>query len=111
MSKKKKKFDKELEVIKGGRVLCKDGSVLKLKPHSDRVFLSYWEGNGAFMEVLAYKERWKGRVDSDRIHLIIRDSKGKRRGWLMNIEDAEYIIEGLVVAMRLTGKRGVPRRD
>jgi hypothetical protein len=108
--KKKKKYDKYLKLKNGGKVLCKDGSVLKLKPHSEREYLSYWEGNGACMEVLAYSEKLKGCVDSDRIHLRIRDSKGKKQGWLMNIEDAEHIIEGLVVAMRLTGKRGVPRR-
>ncbi len=110
MSKKKKKYDKQLFLKRGGKILCKDGTVLKLKPHSDREYLSYWEGNGACMEVLAYKERWEGYVDSDRIHLIIRSGDGTRKGWLMNIEDAEHVIEGLVVAMRLTGKRGVPRR-
>lgn len=110
MGKKKKKYDKYLDVKRGGKILCNDGTVLKLKPHSERVFLSYWTGNGACIEVLAYEEKWKGHHKSDRIHLITRDSTGKRRGWLMNIEDAEYVIEGLIIAMRLTGNRGVSKR-
>jgi hypothetical protein len=110
MAKKNKKLGKYLDLKKGGKIKCKDGTILKLKPHSEREYLAYWKGNGACMEVLAYSKKWKGHHKSDRIHLIIQDGAGKRRGWLMNIEDAEHIIEGLVVAMRLTGNRGVSRR-
>ena len=110
MSRRSKKYDTRLGLKQGGKILCKDGTVLKLKPHSERIYLAYWQGNGALIEVLAYNKRWKGESESDRIHLIIRSAGRKRRGWLMKVEDAEHIIEGLIVAMRLTGSRGVPRR-
>lgn len=107
---KKKKYDKELDLKDGGKILCKDGTVLKLKPHSERTYLAYWKGNGALIEVLSYGKPWKGEHESDRIHLIVKSGDGKRQGWLMNIEDAEHIIEGLIGAIRYTGLRGVPRR-
>ena len=104
MSKKKK-----IDLHRGGKVKCENGKVLKVKPHSERTYLALWRGNGAMIETLAYSKKVKGEVNSDRIHLIIRDGNGKKQGWLMNIEDAEHIIEGLICSIRLTGIRGVPR--
>ena len=98
-----------IDLHKGGKMKCDNGKTVKIKPHSERVYLAAWKGNGVVIETLSYSEQLKGNVDSDRIHLIVRDCRGKKHGWLMNIEDAEHIIEGLIVAMRKVGERGIPR--
>ena len=105
MGKKKKKLD----LHRGGKLKLHNGKTLKIKPHSERVFLVVWKGNGAMIETLCYSERQPGLVDSDRIHLRIRDSEGDRHGWQMNIEDAEHIIQGLANAVNKAEELGIPR--
>ncbi len=103
------KKNKGIDLHKGGKLKCDNGNKIKVEPHSERVYLTVWKGNGAVIEVFSYSERQKGCVESDRIHLVISAAGKERRGWLMNIVDAECIVEGLIVAMREAGNRGVPR--
>lgn len=76
-------------------------------PHSQRVYGELWQ-NGAFIEVLVYEQPQPGEDESDRIHLMITDCDGSRRGWLMNIEDAEAIIKGLRTGIARARVYGVP---
>jgi hypothetical protein len=105
MGKKKNKLD----LHRGGKLKLHNGKTLKVKPHSERVFICVWKGNGAMIETLCYSERQPGLVDSDRIHLKVRDGEGDKQGWMMNIEDAESIIQGLANAIQKAKGLGVPR--
>lgn len=80
-----------------------------LAPHSQRVYAEIW-GNGASIEVLVYKEPQPGEDKSDRIHLVITDSDGVQRGWLMNIEDATAIVRGLQAGIERAYEYGIPER-
>lgn len=73
-------------------------SNLEIPPHSQRVYGELWQ-NGAFIEVLVYEQPQPGEDDGDRIHLMVTDCDGERRGWLMNVEDAAAIVKGLEIGM------------
>ena len=96
-----------VDLIHGGTIEYPDGRTITLPPHSQRVFGSIWH-NGAFIEVLFYEQPQPSQDASDRIHLLITPAKGKRRGWLMNVEDAIAIIRGLSVAITHAIEQGVP---
>jgi hypothetical protein len=91
----------------GGTIELQPGRVIEIPPHSQRVFGELW-GNGAFIEVLFYDEPQPDQDPSDRIHLLITQADGKRRGWLMNVEDANSIIGGLSVGIRCALEKRVP---
>lgn len=67
---------------------------MTIPEHSQRVYGELWQ-NGAFIEILVYEQPQPGEDENDRVHLMITDCDGNRRGWLMNIEDAQAIIKGL----------------
>lgn len=77
--------------------------------HSERVYGELWS-NGAFIEVLVYSQPQPGYDGSDRIHLMVTDCDGKRRGWLMNIEDATAIVTGLQKGIEKVKECGIPER-
>lgn len=82
---------------------------MAVPPHSQRVYGELWQ-NGAFIEVLCYEQPQPGEDESDRIHLMITDCDGKRRGWLMNIEDAGAIMKGLGLGIKKARVYGIPAR-
>lgn len=84
-------------------------SNLEVPAHSQRVYGELWQ-NGAFIEVLVYEQPQPGEDVSDRIHLMITDCDGNRRGWLMNVEDATAIVKGLEIGMARARGYGVPER-
>jgi hypothetical protein len=102
-------MSKKIDIERGGEVKLGNGKRLKVKPHSNRVYLTYWLENGAVIESLVYTERQPDSVDSDRIHLFVKPGDGKRVGLLMNIEDADEIILALATAIVKAKSLGVPR--
>ena len=96
-----------VDLIHGGTIEYPDGHTITLPPNSQRVFGSIWH-NGGFIEVLFYEQPQPRQNVSDRIHLLITPAKGKRRGWLMNVEDAIAIIRGLSVAITQALEQDIP---
>ena len=64
--------------------------------------------NGVVIKIIFYSKRIKGFPNSDRIHLWVKQVSGKRRGWVMNILEAQDIIIGLSKATSLALEGGVP---
>lgn len=75
--------------------------------HSQRVYGEIWQ-NGAFIECLVYQAAQPDCDGNDRIHLLITDATGDRRGWLMNVEDAQAIIKCLERGIEKSNEYGVP---
>lgn len=75
--------------------------------HSERMGAWVW-ANGARIEVLLYSEPQPGEDPSDRIHLLVTDQGGERRGWLMNQEDALAVMTLLEMAACRAAARGYP---
>ena len=99
----------DLDLHKGGTLELDSGKTMEFISHSERVYLSVWQGNGAFIETLCYSQPQEDCVESDRIHLFIGQGNGEAEGWLMNIEDAECIINGLANAINKADELGIPR--
>lgn len=97
------------EPTEGIEIELHDGRKLKFEGHSERVFLCVWQGNGAFIETFCYSQRQDGAVNGDRIHLFIGQGNGEVQGWLMTIEEAENIIQGLANAINKAEELGIPR--
>lgn len=83
------------------------GKSIEIPVCEDRIYALCWE-NGQLIEVLFYEEPQDGEDPSDRIHLLITPEGEKPRGWLMNVDDAISIIEGLSMGCRLAMKAGIP---
>ena len=95
-----------IDLKTGGRVELSPGRVVVIPPHSQREFLTVL--GRTLYEFLVYDEVQPGEDPSDRIHLLITDWKGERRGWLMNVEDALILIQGLSTCCRVVMERGLP---
>jgi len=72
-----------------------------------QLYIETW-GNGATIEVLYHVNPIVNEDLSDRIHLIITQSNGEPRGWLMNQQDAIGIIRGLSVAIAKCIEDNIP---
>ena len=96
---------KKLSTTGGGKL-----GDIRIPAHSQRVHLAVWEGNGTWIEVLFYQDRQPDHIHSDRIQLIIHPADGKKRGWIMNIEDAVEIIQGLSTAINKALAANIPVR-
>ena len=55
---------------------------------------STWS-NGATIEFVLYVDPLDGEDKTDRLQMLVTECDGKKRGWLMNIEDAMVIMRGL----------------
>ncbi len=86
------------DLQKGGEVVFPNGWTHTITPDENRIFGKLW-GNGAFVEVLVYKEALVDEDESDRIQLLVTPAGCPSRGWLMNAEDAMTIIQGLAIAV------------
>lgn len=87
-----------VDLKNGGTVDFGDGTVVEIPPNQHREHLSVF-GRTVY-EFLFYPKPLDGEDPSDRIHVIITDLEGNRRGWLMNVEDAIVFIRGLSVCMQ-----------
>jgi len=103
-------MSEKIDMQLGGTFRCDDGREVTVEPHSERIHLTHWS-NGVIFEVLLYSERQEDCVDSDRIHLLITADNGERTGWLMNVEDASEIIEGLSRGINYAIQRGYPIKE
>jgi hypothetical protein len=86
------------DIKRGGIVEFEDGHQVEVLPDAERVWGELWH-NGAFIEVMCHSEP-RCPEPSDRIHLQITDGGGNRKDWLMNVEDAMAIVQGLTMAVR-----------
>ena len=94
-------------VVEGDLITFDDGTTLNVPPRSDRVFGTIWP-NGAFIEVIVYQEPQPNEDPADRIHLMIHPEGQEQRGWIMTIEDALCIIQGLSTGIQEAIRLGIP---
>lgn len=92
-----------MELKKGGTY----GDII-VEPNQERVHLEVWPNQ--VIEVIVYSDPQPNEDPSDRIHLIITDADGHRAGWLMNIDDASAVVDGLSAGIRRAVELGVPER-
>lgn len=74
------------------------------------MFKSVWK-NGATIRIVYYKNRQKGEVNSDRIHLLFKPEDANERGWIMNIQDAVDVIYGLSKACSWAIENEIPTHE
>lgn len=93
--------------LQSGGTIVLGGNTIEVEPCKERIHGALW-GNGALIEVLFHAEPLEGEDVSDRIQLLITPAGGKRRGWLMNVEDALEVVEGLHTGIKLAVENNVP---
>lgn len=89
-----------LDCKQGGWIEYDNGERLEFPPCQEREILEVW-GNGAAFELVYYGKPLPGEDESDCIHVFVTAAGGTRRGWLMNIEDANSMIHALSTGIRL----------
>lgn len=98
----------DLDAKEGFEYVCDNGNVMTVEPHSERVALHFWKGNGAMIEALVYSEPCKDRYGNDRIHLLVHPEGDEPNGFLMTITEARVIRKVLEVAIEDARDLGIP---
>lgn len=97
----------QLDCKQGGFIEYESGEVLQVAPCAERELLEVW-GNGAMIELLYHPQPLPGEDESDRIQLLVTEAGGVRRGWLLNVEDANSLIHALTIGIRLAIDDRIP---
>ncbi len=96
------------DITLGLELICDNGKVVKIKPHSQRVGFRFWQGNGVVMETLVYEEPQDGEYENDRIHLLVHPEGEPMRGYLLTVFETRQMVEILEEAIKKSMELGIP---